>query len=110
MTNRTMPGFTADRSLYTPAIAYRSPAGWSPGDHGGVVPAQQFGVGGFDCPPIRETCSACIPIGPAIFGRGRRFCQRSWCSPTATGGCRCSTPTKGFESCYVPYPVVTTMS
>jgi len=114
MNTRTMPGFTADRSLYPPKIAYRSAPGRSPGGDIAVLPAQQFGVGGggggggLDCLPIRETCSACIPIGPSAFGRGRRFCQRSFCSPTAFGGCRCSSPTKGFESCFVPRPDVVT--
>ena len=108
MNKSALPGFTADRALYRSAVSYRSVSGSSSGDVGTVVPAQQFGVGGFDCPPIRETCSACIPIGPAAFGRGRRFCQRSFCTPTGIGGCRCSSPTKGFESCYVPYPDIQT--
>lgn len=107
MTNTSLPGFTADRALYRSAASYRAASTSPSGDAAAVVPAQQFGVE--FCPPIRSQCSACIPIGPAAFGRGRRFCQRFSCRPTIGGGCRCSVLSKGFESCYVPYPDVATL-
>lgn len=103
MTHTSLPGFTADRALYRSTASYRGASVPDAGDAAAVVPAQfEF------CPPIRSQCSACIPIGPAAFGRGRRFCQHYSCRPTFGGGCRCSLLSKGFESCYVPYPDVKT--
>jgi hypothetical protein len=103
--NRTLPGFTADRSLYTPRVAYRSSADWSSSDGAAVMPAQ------FEpCLPIESECSACVAIGPAAFGRGRRFCTHKSCRQTLSGGCICKVIAKGFESCYVSRPVLTTLS
>ena len=88
----TMPGFTAETSVYTSAASYRSmPAGLQ-GEGTAIIPAQ------FACTDF-EQCSACIPVGPSIFSRGRQFCRFFTCRPTFSGGCRCRERFKGFVSC-----------
>ena len=93
MSTISMPGFTAERSLYASAESYRSTAAGPRRDGAGVIPAQ--GV----CLPLQQTCGACIPQGPSIFSPGRQFCQTFTCRPTFSGGCQCRLFSKGFQSC-----------
>lgn len=67
-----------------------------------------IGGGGDGLPCLSSSqCSACIPSGPSIFSPGRQFCIDSFCSPGFGGSCRCRV-FKGFRSCQVPRPVLTT--
>ncbi len=93
----TIPGFTAEASVYTSAVSYRSmPSGLEV--EGTAVTLAQGA-----CVPISQTCSACIPSGPSIFSPGRQFCQIFSCRPTLGGGCRCSLVFKGFVACRVDH-------
>jgi hypothetical protein len=82
------------------------------GDGGIFDPGGGSGGGGGGGMPCLDslTCSACIPTGPSILGPGRQFCIYTSCSPTFGGGCRCQVVFKGFLSCRLPNPVLTTSS
>jgi hypothetical protein len=95
MKTTSMPGFTAERSLDASTGSYRSTAARQRRSGASVEPAQF-------CPPIRQQCSECIPTGPAIFSRGRQFCQTFTCRQTISGGCSCRLLSKGFVGC-LPY-------
>ena len=74
----TIPGFTAQVSIYNPTTSYRMMAG----DATATLPVV----------PAAASCSACYAyrVGPNIF-RGNRLCCNRVCSPFA--GCR--------DSCWV---------
>jgi hypothetical protein len=66
------------------------------------------GGGGTTEPCLNShVCTKCIPSGPSIFSPGRQFCTDSFCSATFGGKCQC-TVFKGFRSCTLPTPVLTT--
>jgi len=107
-----LPGFTAETSIYNSTVTYRplsAGAGVSSTSVtaalvGGTVGGIGGGTGVGPCFGTRQ-CSACIPTGPTIFGRGRQFCIITDCSPTISG-CRCRLLFKGFLGCTVPFPNV----
>ena len=93
-----MPGFTAETSIYTSTVCYRSMPAGPQGEGTPVIPAQ------FDCPGLQKECTACLPLGPSIFSPGRQFCTIKTCRPTFRGGCRCQVFFKGFLPCQLPVP------
>lgn len=76
---------------------------------GGIFDPGGGGGGGGGGEPCLSSsqCSACVPTGPSIFSPGRQFCIDSICSPGFGGRCDCLV-FKGFRSCRVPRPVLTT--
>ena len=112
MKTAKLPGFTAETSLYSSTVTYRSFSAGAGTGSTSVVPALVGGgtVGGLGgggvigpCFGSRQ-CSECIPTGPSIFSPGRQFCIITDCSPTIGGGCRCRLIFKGFLACTVPRP------
>jgi hypothetical protein len=101
MNTINIPGFTAETSVYTSAVCYRSmPA--VPQGAGIAVISTQFGC-------FRPSqCSACIPLGPSIFSPGHQFCIDYSCRYTPSGGCVCRQSSKGFRPCQPPVPEVLT--
>ena len=117
MNTATLPGFTAETSIYNSTVTYRTLSGGAGAGSTAVTAALIGGgtVGGLGgggvIGPVEpcfgtHQCSACIPTGPAIFGPGRQFCIITDCSPGIGGGCRCRLIFKGFLGCRVPFPDV----
>lgn len=92
MNTTNMPGFTAETSVYTSSVCYRSMPAGPQGEGPAIIPAQ------FDCFGSHK-CTPCIPLGPSIFSPGRQFCIDTSCQPTFGGGCRCHVLFKGFVPC-----------
>lgn len=91
-----MPGFTAETSIYTSPVSYRSMPAGRQGEGTAVIPA----IGGIHFPCFGSSnCGACIPSGPTIFSPGRQFCINTDCQPTIHGGCKCRVTFKGFVPC-----------
>ena len=107
-----LPGFTADVSLYTSTQHLMSTHTVPSKELSGIYPAalgDGGGIdGGFDTEPCLSSrqCSACIPTGTSIFSPGRQFCINSICTPRFNG-CSCQV-FKGWVSCQLPRPVLTT--
>ena len=116
MKTAKLPGFTAETSLYSSTVTYRSLSAGAGIGSTAVIPALIGGsVGGFGggagIGPVEpcfgsSTCSACVPTGPSIFSPGRQFCTITDCRPTINGGCRCRVIHKGFVACRLPRPEV----
>lgn len=99
MKTMNMPGFSAEIATYVSISSYRSEATGIGTRFGTIMPAHSDCISGF-------TCTPCIPKGPSIFSPGEQFCYYTLCSPTAFGGCRCSTFFKGKVSCKPGVPDV----